>query len=50
MPGYLDALLVGGAILGAGVYLTLYLVKKKGCQSCGSGEKHEKIQIRIPKR
>ena len=49
MPGYLDALLVGGAILAAGIYLVLYLVRKKGCQSCGAGEKRGKIQIQLPK-
>ena len=50
MPSYLDALLVGGAILAAGAYLILYLVRKKGCQSCSGGEKRGKIQIQLPKR
>lgn len=48
MPEILDGALVVGAMLAAGLYLSYRFARSKGCSSCGSGRKGDKLQIQLP--
>jgi hypothetical protein len=53
MPALLDALLVVGSLLAAGVYLLIHLYLRKGRGSCcpgGEASNRDRMQIQLPKR